>query len=151
MRYVFPIIPAGSGPVWFFVGISALLLAMILLFSWVAWSTQHSRVEIAPEGLRLVGDLWGRHIPGAALNIEQARPVNLDEERSLRPVSRRMGTGLGGFASGWFRLANGDKALIYLTDRRRVALVPTTRGYVVMVSVEDPERFVRVLRETVRR
>jgi hypothetical protein len=62
-----------------------------------------------------------------------------------------MGTGIPGFAAGWFRLANGDKALIYLTDRHRVAYVPTREGYAILLSVAEPERFVRALRETVRR
>jgi hypothetical protein len=151
MRHVFAIVPAGAGPLWFFAGLSALLLCLVLLFGWIAWSSRHATFTVSPAGLRLTGDLWGRHIPARALQVELARPVDLEREAPLRPTSRRMGTGLPGFASGWFRLANGDKALIYLTDRRRVAYVPTTEGYVVMVSVAEPERLVAALRETVRR
>jgi hypothetical protein len=151
MRHVFTIVPAGGGPLWFAAGLSAFLIALMLLFAWIAWSSRHATFTVSPAGLRLVGDLWGRRIPAAALVVEHARPVDLEREAPLRPVSRRMGTGIPGFAAGWFRLANGHKALIYLTDRRRVAYVPTTEGYVILLSVEDPERFVRVLRETVRR
>lgn len=151
MRHVFTIVPAGAGPLWFVAGLSAFLIALMLLFGWIAWSSRHATFEISPDGLRLVGDVWGRRIPAAALQVELARPVDLEREAPLRPVSRRMGTGIPGFAAGWFRLANGDKALIYLTDRHRVAYVPTTEGYVLLLSTAEPERFVRLLRETVRR
>lgn len=151
MRHVFTMVPAGSGPLWFVAGLSVFLIALMLLFGWIAWSSRHARFTISPDGLRLVGDLWGRHVPAAALQVELARPVDLEREAPLRPVSRRMGTGIPGFGAGWFRLANGDKALIYLTDRRRVAYVPTRDGYVILLSVAEPDRFVRVLRETVRR
>ena len=151
MRLVFTIVPAGSGPLWFVAGLSAFLIALMLLFGWIAWSSRNARFTISPDGLSLVGDLWGRHVPAVALQVERARAVDLEREAPLRPVSRRMGTGIPGFAAGWFRLANGDKALIYLTDRRRVAYVPTSDGYVLLLSVAEPDRFVRVLRETVRR
>jgi hypothetical protein len=150
MRHVFTIVPAGTGPLWFAAGLAAFLIGVMLLFGWIAWSSRHATFEISPGGLRLLGDLWGRHVPAAALEVARARPVDLEREAPLRPVSRRMGTGLPGFAAGWFRLANGDKALIYLTDRHRVAYVPTNRGYVILLSVAEPDRFVRVLRETVR-
>ncbi|HXV89755.1 MAG TPA: PH domain-containing protein [Gemmatimonadales bacterium] len=151
MRHVFTIVPAGAGPLWFAAGMAVFLIGLMVLFGWIAWSSRHATFEISPGGLRLVGDLWGRRIPAAVLDVERARPVDLAREAPLRPVSRRMGTGLAGFAAGWFRLANGEKALIYLTDSRRVAYVPTRDGYVILLSVAEPERFVRVLRETVRR
>lgn len=150
MRQVFTIIPAGNGPVLFFAGISVFLLLIVGLFGWIAYSAKHARFEVSADGLRLVGDLWGRRIPAAALVTAEARAVDLRREPGLRPRSRRLGTGLPGFAAGWFRLADGRKALIYLTDGTRVAYVPTRENYVVLLSVEDPERFVRILRETAR-
>jgi hypothetical protein len=56
-----------------------------------------------------------------------------------------MGTGLPGYQAGWFRLRNGEKALVYLTDRRRAVYVPTTAGYDVLLSPEDPDGFLRAL------
>jgi hypothetical protein len=57
-----------------------------------------------------------------------------------------MGTGLPGYAAGWFKLRNGAKALLYVTDRSRVARIPTTEGYLVMVSVNDPAALIAQLR-----
>ncbi len=143
---VFPI-PAGGGrAVWFLIAVIAFLLAVAGMLGWVAWSVKHSRAEVSPQGLRLVGDLWGRTIPLERLRIDEARVINLDDEPSLRPTARTMGTGIGGFASGWFRLRNGEKALIYLTDRARVVYVPTRDGYSVMLSSSEPDRLLSALR-----
>jgi hypothetical protein len=70
--------------------------------------------------------------------------IDLRGEPSLQPTSRRMGTGLPGFAAGWFRLRNGEKALVYLTDRTRVLHIPTRNGYSLLLS---PQRADEMLAE----
>jgi hypothetical protein len=105
-----------------------------------------ARFEVSPEGLRLRGDLYGRLIPASELQIAQARRVDLAATPDLAPRWRTMGTGMPGYQSGWFRLKNGEKALLYLTDRTRAVYVPTTQGYGVLVSPEDPDGFITALR-----
>ena len=56
------------------------------------------------------------------------------------------GTGLPGYQAGWFRLRNGEKALVYLTDRGRAVYVPTTAGYSVLLSPAEPDAFLAALR-----
>ena len=56
-----------------------------------------------------------------------------------------MGTGLPGYQSGWFRLRNGERALLYLTDRTRAVYVPTTAGFSVLLSPAEPDRFIAAL------
>jgi len=147
MIQVFPIPPAGGkGTLWFLIGTIVLLLGLCALLGYVAWSTKNSRAEVTPEGLKLVGDLWGRTIPYESLLLDDARVVDLRAEPELQPRARTMGTGLGGFSAGWFRLANKEKALVYLTDRRRVVYLPTNEGYLVLVSSAEPERLLAALR-----
>ena len=57
-----------------------------------------------------------------------------------------MGTAVPGYRSGWFRLANGEKALLYVTARERVVHVPTTEGFCLLLSVSEPERFLEHLK-----
>ncbi len=147
MRYVFPMVPAGTGAMWFLGAVSMLLLLLVALFGYIAWSSRHSQFTLSAEGLRVRGDLYGRLIPAADLIVAGARRLDLSAEPARHPVSRRLGTGLPGFASGWFRLRNGEKALIYLTDRSRVVYVPTRNGYALLLSVARPEEFVRRLQE----
>ena len=63
----------------------------------------------------------------------------------LTPARRTMGTGLPGYQAGWFRLRNGDRALLYLTDRSKAVYVQTTEGFNVMLSPSQPEKFVEAL------
>jgi hypothetical protein len=55
------------------------------------------------------------------------------------PKRRTFGTGLPGYQAGWFRLESGEKALLYLTDRSRAVYIPTTAGYSVLLSPENPD------------
>ncbi len=61
---------------------------------------------------------------------------------------RTMGTGLPGYGAGWFRLRNGEKALAYVTAPSRIAYVPTSDGYSLLLSLEAPDAFLRALDET---
>jgi hypothetical protein len=58
---------------------------------------------------------------------------------------RTLGTGLPGYKAGWFRLGNGEKALVYLTDLERAVYVPTRAGYSLLLSPADPQAFLNAL------
>jgi hypothetical protein len=146
MVEVFPITPAGAKPLWFIAAICLVLGAVIVMLAWVAWSARHSRVELDDQRLRLVGDLWGRSIPLSKLDVAGSRVVLIDGESEYRPVGRTFGTGLPGYASGWLRLRNGEKALAYLTSSERVVHIPTRDGYALLLSVADPEALLGALR-----
>jgi hypothetical protein len=53
---------------------------------------------------------------------------------------------LPGYASGWFDLASGESALLYLTDRQRAVYVPTDLGFSLLLSPRDPDAFLAALR-----
>ena len=142
---IFPITPASPKPLWVLAAICALLAVLLVAFTYIAYSARHSRVELDGEHLRLVGDFWGRAIPLRLLKVNHARIVNLEQAPEYYPKLRIWGTGLPGYASGWFRLRNGEKALIYLTNRQRVVYVPTSADYSLLLSVTEPERFVEAL------
>jgi hypothetical protein len=145
---VFPIPPAsGRGILWFFIIMMVVLGAVTLMMGWAAWSTQNSRAEVSPAGLKLVGDLWGRTIPLDRLELDGARVVDLRGEPDLVPRRRTMGTALGNYSAGWFRLRSGEKALLYLTDRRRVVYIPTLDGYSLLLSQNEPRRFLDALHD----
>ena len=105
-----------------------------------------STFTLSPAGLTIQGDLWGRTVPAAHLRGAVARVVDLRNETSLAPRRRTAGTGLPGYRSGWWRLANGEKSLLYLTTMDRAVHVPTTEGFSLLLSVSDPDRFLEHLR-----
>ena len=143
---VFPIAPADSRYFWLLIPVVVILLAAIALLGTSLRGAHTSRFEIRADGLRLEGDLYGRLLPKAQLRVDLARRVDLTREEQLRPKWRRIGTALPGYQSGWFRLRNGEKALLYLTDRTRAVYIPTTAGYSLLLSPGDPDGFLAQLR-----
>jgi hypothetical protein len=96
MPQVFAITPASNGPLWLLAAIGLVLAAVLGALAFTAWSSRHSRVEVDPERVRLVGDFWGRSVPLAALDLGRAEVLDLRSERSRAPRSRTFGTGLPG-------------------------------------------------------
>jgi hypothetical protein len=146
METVYSIVPASGRIYWLLVPIFLILIGVMAIMGVTALGAQQSRVVLTDDALRIRGDLYGRSIPIELLNVDSARVVDLRGEPSLQPVSRRMGTGMPGYSAGWFRLRNGTRALVYLTARDRVAYVPVADGYVLLLSLRDPDAMIRDLR-----
>ena len=148
MPEVFHIVPANlrSSAL---VPLGALLLAVVvvvgLLFVASIRGSRAATFELSPDGLRVRGDVYGRRVPVADLRGGAAKVINLQADGALRPVRRTMGTALPGYRAGWFRLADGEKALLYVTDPRQVVYVPTRAGYALLLSVDRPAEFVERL------
>lgn len=147
---VFAITPASSKPLWF-IAVAGVILAIVLIaLAYTAYSSRNSRVEIGNDRIRLVGDFWGREIPFQLINIADARILDLHKKSDLAPRRRTFGTGLPGYAAGWFKLRNGEKALVYLSRSTDVAYVPTTDGYSLLLSVDNPHMFIDTLERRLR-
>ena len=150
MPEVFHIVPATSRSAWAWAPLTGVLLLVVLvavgMLGVTLRASRTATFEISSDGLRLRGDLYGRKLPAVSLRGGAARIVDLDREQALRPRSRTAGTALPGYRAGWFRLANGEKALLYLTEPHRAVYVPTRRGYSLLLSVDRPEDFVERLR-----
>jgi hypothetical protein len=151
MKEVFPIIPASQSPMIFMVAIVALLVGLCAVIGSFVVASRNGRFEVSSAGIRIRGDLYGRLIPTEALILEQALIVDMTRDKDLQLKWRTNGAGLPGYASGWFRLANGEKALAFITDRTRVAYIPTTKGYSVVLSVAHPDELIAALRGMVGR
>jgi Bacterial PH domain len=143
---VFPIAPAASRYLWFLLPVALIVFASLVLVVVSVRGAQASRFEISAAGLRLEGDWYGRLVPKAQLRIDLARRVDLARDGELRPKRRRVGTALPGYRAGWFSLENGEKALLYVTDRTRAVYIPTTAGYSLLLSPADPDGFLARLR-----
>lgn len=141
----FAIAPAGLKPLWVLIPVLIIVLVVIAIVGRSVAGSRTATFQVSPEGLRLRGDFFGRLIPMASLRPGDARRVDLGGDSPYRPRLRTMGTGLPGYQAGWFRLANGESALLYLTDRSKAVLVPTTLGYSVLVSPADPDGFLAAL------
>ena len=143
MMQTFALAPSGTRPVSFV----AFVLVIVAVALFVTLAAMHGgRFEVSSGGLGIRGDLWGRFIEARHLRTGAARRVDFAAEPDLLPGWRTMGTGLPGYSSGWFRLRNGERALVYLTDRSRVVYIPTDAGYSLVLSPDDPDAFLAAIR-----
>jgi hypothetical protein len=147
---VFPLAPASSP---FGSSLLSLLLTAALfiplliaaLMGYLAYSTRAARFEVSGEGVRIRGDIFGRLIPRGALRVSDARILDLKKDSAHRPCMRTLGVGLPGYSSGWFRLNDSSKGLLFLTNRSRAIYLPTTDGYTLLISPADPDGFLTAL------
>lgn len=146
MIETFPMVPAPVKAMWVIALIGALLLALLVLFAYVGTASQRTRFELSNEGLAIRGTLYGRSLPWSALRMEDARVVDLTQDRELRPTLRTNGVGLPGYQVGWFSLGKSGRGLLFLSDRTRVLAVPTTEGYTLLMSTPDPAAFLDAMR-----
>lgn len=143
----FPIAPASSRSLWFFIPVAIVLVAAAATLLMAALGPSRARVELSSAGLALRGDMYGRRLIAASeLRGGAARIVDLEREPDLAPRWRTMGTGLPGYKAGWFRLRGGEKALVSLTNTRRAVYLPTTQGYALLLSPAEPDRFLVAVR-----
>ena len=141
----FALAPATSGATSALIGLSVLLAALAAMFLWFAWAATHGTVRLRDGGLQLDVPIYGRVIPVADLDLGAAQVVDLTGDSPLRPRIRSNGLGVPGYGLGWFRLADGSRALTALSRRTGVLHLPTASGYVLLISVEDPQALLAAL------
>jgi Bacterial PH domain len=108
--------------------------------------SRRATFEVGDGKLRFRGDLYGSPTAISDLRLEEARILDLTQEPELRPRLRTAGTALPGYSAGWFRLKNGEKALLYVTRKERVVYIPTRLGHAILLSPEQPEQLLAALR-----
>jgi hypothetical protein len=148
MAQVFHIAPTTVRWVWLSVPAILILAVLVVAVAVIMKSLSGARsstFEVSGEGLRIQGDIYGRLIPASALVADSVQRVDITRG-GFRPVARVGGTSFPGYRSGWFRLSNGSRALLYVTDPEKVVHIPTKEGYSVLLSVAEPDRFVDELR-----
>lgn len=145
MKDIFPIIPSSGGPGWFLAGLALFFVLLLGLFAAFVYGSRRVTFEVSAAGLRVSGDLYGRLLPLDALRPDDARVVDL-QQSEFALSGRRNGADLPGYSAGWFTLRNGERALVFVTSRNRALYLPTTAGYVLVLSPQDPEGLLASIR-----
>jgi len=133
-----------------FGGLLLVLLSAMIIIAAVGVvavrSVRSTTFIVGAEGLRIRSSAFSDVIPLSELRTDAAARVDFAAEPELAPRLRTFGIGVGQYRAGWFRLGNREKALLHVTDNSRVVRIPTTRGYDVLLSPEDPDGFLRALK-----
>ena len=167
----FELSPIGASAKWFFV-VLTLLPALFVAFIWWGNPDEFSEMSLWLLGLLLgicpavlVAAAMGVRNPQAELGMDglslkvsfidkrwalndidrvNAALVNLESRQELRPKWKLWGAAMPGLSSGLFKLYDGRKAHIYITDRSKVVYLPTQSGP-VLLSLERPREFLDAL------
>jgi len=130
-----------------FVVAAMIVLFICVMFLYFAYSAAKTQFIVSDEGLEIKGCLYGRAVSKESIDKERVKIINLMREQDYRPVVRTNGVGLPGYLSGWFRLKNGEKALLFVTNQADVIYVPTSEGYCVLLSPSEPADFLNMTRQ----
>jgi hypothetical protein len=137
-----------------FGGLLLVLLSAIVVIALVGLvavrSVRSTTFIVGDEGLRIQSSAFSDVIPFSELRTDAAARVDFAADPELAPRWRTFGIGVGQYRAGWFRLRNREKALLHVTTNARVVRIPTTRGYDVLLSPEDPDGFLRALKSAAR-
>ena len=130
--------------------LALIIVPVLALIGYLFLSPRLIRFEVSPEALAIRGDpFYGRTIPVSRLEMDKARALDLASAPEYKPARRTNGTGMPGYQAGWFRLRNGEKALVFVGDPTRVVLIPVRDGYSLLLSVGEGVRFLSALRSAV--
>lgn len=105
--------------------------------------------ELRLEGGKLMlhaAHFYRHERPLAEFDLARARAGSLDAIPEARLGVRSNGISLPGYAAGRFT-GKGGAVFALLTDRSRVVYLPARKGPSLLISVEEPERFLAALRD----
>ena len=115
----------------------------VLLF----WAVQRRRIALVDGVLDITATLYRRRLPLAALDLDKAQVFDLDAHREWRPFLKTNGMGLPGLRAGWYRSRNFTRMFCLLTTWNRVLMLPELAGGAILLSAEQPQQLLQVLRE----
>lgn len=129
-------------------GAGAALLVIAVAAGASAVGLKRKRVLLEGDRLQVVAGLFSHSVAAAAIDLDRARIVDLDERTELRPAIKIFGMSLPGYHAGHFRLRQKlGKAFCLVTDRRRVLWLPLRDGkQQLLLSLEHPQALLDALR-----
>ena len=163
----FELSPIGASAKWFF-AVLTLLPILIVAFIWwgnpdefsemplwllglllgigpailiaAAMGVRNPQAKLGKDGLSIKVKQWAV----SAIDRSNAALINLESRQDLRPKWKLWGAAMPGLSSGLFKLYDGRKAHVYITDRSKVVYLPTQSGP-VLLSLERPREFLDAL------
>jgi len=118
-----------------------ILIPLIILTFGIINSMKNTALTLTERELIIKSTFYGRKIPLENIKIDEIKAISLDEDIDYNLSFRTNGTALPQFKSGWFRLKDREKALVFITDKDSVVLIPT-KDYVLLFSMDNIEEFI---------
>jgi len=128
----------------------ATTLGLLFLAS-AAYLAKPPTITVAEDLLVIRNTVYGRQIREDALRLDEARIIDISKEAALVPTFRTNGVAIFKYRTGWFRLRDGEKALVFLGSGKNVLYVPTAEGYALMFDTPDAEKLLDSIMKLRRR
>ena len=141
------IIASSSGNIWVLGVIAAVIVGVFSTLYIISPSSGYVQVELSSTELTIKDRFYGRSIALTSLIPSQSLVLDLSQNSPRRLKWRLNGIGLPNYKAGWFRLRNGETALVFLINPHWVVYIPTNKNYSLLISVEEPERLLKSLLE----
>ena len=123
---------------------SALMFGLILVFSWLWYQGQSANITLNMTQFSLNVPFYGTTMPRSDILVTGVRVWDAEQEPELKPDIRSNGFDVPGFQLGWYRLNDGQKALV-VAGQGQWLVIPTRQEYIIMITTEDPERLLKAI------
>lgn len=134
--YIFPII--------FIVFMIIIALLVIGLMGGIISASKNTNISINNNDVVINSFMYGRKIPIENVLVNEIKAINLSENKEFAVSYKTNGINVPKLTSGWVKLKNGKKALVFITDQEKVLLMPT-KDYIVLFSMENISEFIKKL------
>ena len=118
-----------------------ILVIIAALFAGIIFAAKNTSIAIKDNMLVINSFIYGLKIPIENILTNEIKTINLKTDKEYGVQIRTNGIALPGFVSGWMRLKNGKKALVFLTNPENVLLIPTN-DFLVMFSMKKTDEFI---------
>ncbi len=135
-----------AGPVARVLGAAIMLAVTGAVYAALAGLMRRHRVSVDAAGIEIATTFYRRRLDWAALRLDAARVIALDERPELRPVLKSNGFAVPGFRSGWFRSRNLKRLFVATAGGKKLLWLPTTLGYDVLLQPRNPAALLEAIR-----
>ncbi|MDR1837774.1 MAG: PH domain-containing protein [Treponema sp.] len=122
-----------------------IIIPLVILTFGIISSIKNTTLTLTEKELIIKSALYGRKIPLENIMVDGIKGISLDENTDYNLSIRTNGTALPQFKSGWFRLKNREKALVFVTDKNNVVLIPT-KDYLLLFSMNNIDEFINKIK-----
>lgn len=105
---------------------------------------RNPKVTLDHSGLSIKVSFINKNWPLSELDGSHAKTIDLRNQKGLKPKWKLWGAAMPGLSTGTFKLYNGDKAHVYITDKSKIVYIPTQNG-TILLSLVRPKEFLDTL------
>lgn len=115
-----------------------------LVFFALFFQMHFSRIMLSEDVLVAGGGLYKARIPLSQLDVAGASLLDGGDRSGLG--WRLNGIGIPGYCQGWFSGPRGKKVFAVVTRRRPRVYLPTSAGFDLILTPDDPQSFLEALK-----